>query len=147
MVQTLYNAFGQRQVATLFTQSNQYRVVLEVDRRLALSPDALERIHLQTGDGQAIPLSALATVSERAVPLAVNHLSQFPAVNLSFNLPPGGSLGEAIAAIDTAQRDIGMPPSVELRLQGAASAFQASLSNTLWLMPVSYTHLTLPTKA
>ncbi|AUA57680.1 Multidrug transporter MdtC [Achromobacter spanius] len=134
VVQALYNAFGQRQVATLFTQSNQYRVVLEVDRKLALSPDALERIHLQTEDGQAIPLSALATVSERAVPLAINHLSQFPAVNLSFNLPPGGSLGEAIAAIDTAKADIAMPPSVELRLQGAASAFQASLSNTLWLM-------------
>ncbi len=134
VVQALYNAFGQRQVATLFTQSNQYRVVLEVDRKLALSPDALERIHLQTEDGQAIPLSALATVSERAVPLAINHLSQFPAVNLSFNLPPGGSLGEAIAAIDAAKADIAMPPSVELRLQGAASAFQASLSNTLWLM-------------
>ncbi|WP_447989345.1 multidrug efflux RND transporter permease subunit [Achromobacter spanius] len=134
VVQALYNAFGQRQVATLFTQSNQYRVVLEVDRKLALSPDALERIHLQTEDGQAIPLSALATVSERAVPLAINHLSQFPAVNLSFNLPPGGSLGEAIAAIDAAEADIAMPPSVELRLQGAASAFQASLSNTLWLM-------------
>jgi multidrug efflux pump len=134
VVQALYNAFGQRQVATLFTQSNQYRVVLEVDRKLALSPDALERIHLQTEDGLAIPLSALATVSERAVPLAINHLSQFPAVNLSFNLPPGGSLGEAIAAIDAAKADIAMPPSVELRLQGAASAFQASLSNTLWLM-------------
>ncbi|WP_188589070.1 efflux RND transporter permease subunit, partial [Achromobacter denitrificans] len=134
VAQTLYNAFGQRQVATLFTQSNQYRVVLEVDRRLALSPDALERIHLQTEDGQAIPLSALATVSERAVPLAVNHLAQFPAVNLSFNLPPGGSLGEAIAAIESARQEIGMPESVELRLQGAASAFQASLSNTLWLM-------------
>ncbi|MDH0739731.1 multidrug efflux RND transporter permease subunit [Achromobacter spanius] len=134
VVQALYNAFGQRQVATLFTQSNQYRVVLEVDRKLALSPDALERIHLQTEDGQAIPLSALATVSERAVPLAINHLSQFPAVNLSFNLPPGGSLGEAIAAIDATKADIAMPPSVELRLQGAASAFQASLSNTLWLM-------------
>ncbi|MFF7056673.1 multidrug efflux RND transporter permease subunit [Achromobacter spanius] len=134
VVQALYNAFGQRQVATLFTQSNQYRVVLEVDRKLALSPEALERIHLQTEDGQAIPLSALATVSERAVPLAINHLSQFPAVNLSFNLPPGGSLGEAIAAIDAAKADIAMPPSVELRLQGAASAFQASLSNTLWLM-------------
>ena len=134
VVQALYNAFGQRQVATLFTQSNQYRVVLEVDRKLALSPAALERIHLQTEDGQAIPLSALATVSERAVSLAINHLSQFPAVNLSFNLPPGGSLGEAIAAIDAAKADIAMPPSVELRLQGAASAFQASLSNTLWLM-------------
>jgi multidrug efflux pump len=134
VAQTLYNAFGQRQVATLFTQSNQYRVVLEVDRKLALSPDALERIHLQSGDGHAIPLSALATVSERAVPLAVNHLSQFPAVNLSFNLPRGGSLGEAIAAIESARQEIGMPESVELRLQGAASAFQASLSNTLWLM-------------
>ncbi|MBD9379974.1 multidrug efflux RND transporter permease subunit [Achromobacter sp. ACM02] len=134
VAQTLYNAFGQRQVATLFTQSNQYRVVLEVDRKLALNPDALERIHLQTEDGQAIPLSALATVSERAAPLAVNHLSQFPAVNLSFNLPAGGSLGEAIAAIESARQEIGMPVSVELRLQGAAAAFQASLSNTLWLM-------------
>ncbi|AMG35040.1 multidrug efflux RND transporter permease subunit [Achromobacter xylosoxidans] len=134
VTQALYSAFGQRQVATLFTQSNQYRVVLEVDRRLAASPEALERIHLRTADGQPIPLSALATVSERAVPLAVNHLSQFPAVNFSFNLPPGGSLGAAIAAIEAARQDIAMPASVELRLQGAASAFQASLSNTLWLM-------------
>ncbi len=134
VTQALYSAFGQRQVATLFTQSNQYRVVLEVDRRLAASPEALERIHLKTADGQPIPLAALATVSERAVPLAVNHLSQFPAVNFSFNLPPGGSLGAAIAAIEAARQDIAMPPSVELRLQGAASAFQASLSNTLWLM-------------
>ena len=134
VTQALYSAFGQRQVATLFTQSNQYRVVLEVDRPLAASPEALERIHLRTADGQPIPLSALATVSERAVPLAVNHLSQFPAVNFSFNLPPGGSLGAAIAAIEAARQDIAMPASVELRLQGAASAFQASLSNTLWLM-------------
>ncbi|CUJ95263.1 Multidrug transporter MdtC [Achromobacter sp. 2789STDY5608615] len=134
VTQALYSAFGQRQVATLFTQSNQYRVVLEVDRRLAASPEALERIHLKTADGQPIPLAALATVSERAVPLAVNHLSQFPAVNFSFNLPPDGSLGAAIAAIEAARQDIAMPPSVELRLQGAASAFQASLSNTLWLM-------------
>ncbi|WP_238889497.1 multidrug efflux RND transporter permease subunit [Achromobacter insuavis] len=134
VTQALYSAFGQRQVATLFTQSNQYRVVLEVDRRLAASPEALERIHLRTADGQPIPLSALATVSERAVPLAVNHLSQFPAVNFSFNLPPGGSLGAAISTIEAARQDIAMPASVELRLQGAASAFQASLSNTLWLM-------------
>ncbi|MFY4257434.1 multidrug efflux RND transporter permease subunit [Achromobacter xylosoxidans] len=134
VAQALYNAFGQRQVSTLFTQSNQYRVVLEVDPRLAASPEALERIHLQTADGQPIPLAALATVSGRAVPLAVNHLSQFPAVNFSFNLPPGGSLGAAIAAIEAARQDIAMPPSVELRLQGAAAAFEASLSNTLWLM-------------
>ncbi|CUI34738.1 multidrug efflux RND transporter permease subunit [Achromobacter xylosoxidans] len=134
VAQALYNAFGQRQVATLFTQSNQYRVVLEVDPRLAASPEALERIHLKTADGQPIPLAALATVSERAVPLAVNHLSQFPAVNFSFNLPPGGSLGAAIAAIEAARQGIAMPASVELRLQGAAAAFEASLSNTLWLM-------------
>ncbi|WP_241049573.1 multidrug efflux RND transporter permease subunit [Achromobacter xylosoxidans] len=134
VAQALYSAFGQRQVATLFTQSNQYRVVLEVDRRLAASPEALERIHLKTEDGQPIPLAALATVSERAVPLAVNHLSQFPAVNFSFNLPPDGSLGAAIGAIEAARQDIAMPPSVELRLQGAAAAFEASLSNTLWLM-------------
>ncbi|CUI74582.1 multidrug efflux RND transporter permease subunit [Achromobacter xylosoxidans] len=134
VAQALYNAFGQRQVATLFTQSNQYRVVLEVEPRLAASPEALERIHLKTADGQPIPLAALATVSERAVPLAVNHLSQFPAVNFSFNLPPGGSLGASIAAIEAARQDIAMPPSVELRLQGAAAAFEASLSNTLWLM-------------
>ncbi|AHC47553.1 multidrug transporter subunit MdtC [Achromobacter xylosoxidans] len=134
VAQALYNAFGQRQVATLFTQSNQYRVVLEVDPRLAASPEALERIHLKTADGQPIPLAALATVSERAVPLAVNHLSQFPAVNFSFNLPPGGSLGASIAAIEAARQDIAMPASVELRLQGAAAAFEASLSNTLWLM-------------
>ncbi|GAB1833418.1 MdtB/MuxB family multidrug efflux RND transporter permease subunit [Achromobacter xylosoxidans] len=134
VAQALYNAFGQRQVATLFTQSNQYRVVLEVDPRLAAGPEALERIHLKTADGQPIPLAALATVSERAVPLAVNHLSQFPAVNFSFNLPPGGSLGASIAAIEAARQDIAMPPSVELRLQGAAAAFEASLSNTLWLM-------------
>ncbi|MFY1863751.1 multidrug efflux RND transporter permease subunit [Achromobacter xylosoxidans] len=134
VAQVLYNAFGQRQVATLFTQSNQYRVVLEVDPRLAASPEALERIHLKTADGQPIPLAALATVSERAVPLAVNHLSQFPAVNFSFNLPPGGSLGAAIAAIEAARQGIAMPASVELRLQGAAAAFEASLSNTLWLM-------------
>ncbi|MFY3934490.1 multidrug efflux RND transporter permease subunit [Achromobacter xylosoxidans] len=134
VAQALYNAFGQRQVATLFTQSNQYRVVLEVDPRLAASPEALERIHLKTADGQPIPLAALATVSERAAPLAVNHLSQFPAVNFSFNLPPGGSLGASIAAIEAARQDIAMPPSVELRLQGAAAAFEASLSNTLWLM-------------
>jgi len=134
VAQLLYSAFGQRQVATLFTQSNQYRVVLEVDRALAATPQALDRLHLQTADGRALPLSALATVSERAVPLSVNHLSQFPAVNLSFNLPPGGSLGAAIEAIENARAEIGMPASVELRLQGAAAAFQASLSNTLWLM-------------
>jgi len=134
VVQALYNAFGQRQIATLFTQSNQYRVVLEIDRALAADPQALERVHLQTAAGQPIPLSALATVVERAAPLSISHLGQFPAVNLSFNLQPGASLGEAVQAIEAARSAIAMPASVELRLQGAAAAFEASLSNTLWLM-------------
>ena len=134
IAQTLYSAFGQRQIATLFTQSNQYRVVLEVDRALAADPQALARIHLQSDAGRPIPLSELATVVERTTPLAVNHLGQFPAVNVSFNLPPGGSLGEAVAAVERAAAEIGMPAGVELRLRGAAAAFQASLSNTLWLV-------------
>ncbi len=134
VAQALYNAFGQRQVATLFTQSNQYRVVLEVDPQRAQGPEALERLYLRSANGAPVPLSALARVSERATPLVVTHLGQFPAVNLSFNLAPGASLGEAVAAIERARADIDMPPSVELRLQGAAAAFQASLGNTLWLM-------------
>ncbi|CAM4327773.1 Acriflavin resistance protein [Bordetella tumbae] len=137
IVQTLYSAFGQRQVATLFTQSNQYRVVLEVDPQHASDPAALDRIYVHSADGAAVPLAALATLSERAVPLAINHVGQFPAVNVSFNVPPGSSLSEATQVIQGARAAIGMPVSVELRLQGAAAAFQASLANTLWLMLAS----------
>ncbi|MCD0502835.1 multidrug efflux RND transporter permease subunit [Bordetella petrii] len=137
VVQALYSAFGQRQIATLFTQSNQYRVVLEVDPRHAADPTALERIYVRAEGGATVPLATLATVSERAVPLAINHVGQFPSVNVSFNLADGSSLSDATDAIMAARAAIGMPDSVELRLQGAAAAFQASLSNTLWLMLAS----------
>jgi len=137
IVQALYSAFGQRQIATLFTQSNQYRVVLEVDPRHAANPSALERLYVRAENGATVPLASLATVSERAVPLAINHVGQFPAVNVSFNLPAGGSLGDATQSIEHARGAIGMPASVELRLLGAAAAFHASLSNTLWLMLAS----------
>ncbi|QGB08828.1 multidrug efflux RND transporter permease subunit [Bordetella holmesii] len=132
--QALYNAFGQRQITTLFTQSNQYRVVMEVDRALAATPQALERIYLQTAAGQPIPLSALATVTQREAPLSLSRLGQFPSVNVSFNLASGASLGQAVQEIQDTRAGIGMPAGVELRMQGAAAAFQASLSNTLWLM-------------
>ncbi|KAF1699849.1 multidrug efflux RND transporter permease subunit [Pseudoxanthomonas suwonensis] len=130
----LYDAFGQRQVSTIFTHANQYRVVLEADPRFQLGPEAIGRIHVATADGRQTPLSGLARVETRPTPLQVSHLGQFPAVTFSFNLAPGASLGEAVAAIEQARADIGMPASVELRLQGAAQAFRNSLSSTLWLI-------------
>ena len=130
----LYDAFGQRQVSTIFTHANQYRVVLEADPRFQLGPDALGRIHVATADGGQTPLSGLARIETRPAALQVSHLGQFPAVTVSFNLARGASLGEAVAAIERARADIGMPASVELRLQGAAQAFRSSLSSTLWLI-------------
>ncbi|WP_028918530.1 multidrug efflux RND transporter permease subunit [Pseudoxanthomonas suwonensis] len=130
----LYDAFGQRQVSTIFTHANQYRVVLEADPRFQLGPEAIGRIHVATADGRQTPLSGLARVETRPTALQVSHLGQFPAVTVSFNLAPGASLGEAVAAIEKARETIGMPASVELRLQGAAQAFRNSLSSTLWLI-------------
>ncbi|WP_028916205.1 multidrug efflux RND transporter permease subunit [Pseudoxanthomonas sp. J35] len=130
----LYDAFGQRQVSTIFTHANQYRVVLEADPRFQLGPEAIGRIHVATADGRQTPLSGLARVETRPTALQVSHLGQFPAVTVSFNLAPGASLGEAVAAIERARETIGMPASVELRLQGAAQAFRNSLSSTLWLI-------------
>ena len=130
----LYDAFGQRQISTIFTHANQYRVVLEADPRHQLGPDDIGRIHVRTADGVQTPLSGLATISTRATALQRSHLGQFPAVTLSFNLGQGASLGEAIAAIEAARQEIGLPASVELKLQGAAAAFENSLSSTLWLI-------------
>ncbi len=130
----LYDAFGQRQVSTIFTHANQYRVVLEADPRFQLGPEAIGRIHVTTADGRQTPLAGLAKVETRPTALQVSHLGQFPAVTFSFNLAPGASLGEAVAAIEQAPAEIGMPASVELRLQGAAQAFRNSLSSTLWLI-------------
>jgi len=132
----LYDAFGQRIISTIFTQSNQYRVILESQPTEAHYSETLAGIYLPSStssDGQ-VPLSAIATFHERAAPLLVTHLGQFPATTVSFNLAPGASLGAAVKAIDQAKQDIGLPASFQLRYQGAALAFQASLSNELFLI-------------
>ncbi len=130
----LYSAFGQRQIATLFTQANQYRVVLEVDPSRGEGLGALETTYVPSRDGGPVLLSTVATVTQRPTPLLVNHQGQFPSATVSFNLAPGASLGDAVAAIERAQHETGMPLSVESRFQGAAEAFRSSLSNTLWLI-------------
>jgi HAE1 family hydrophobic/amphiphilic exporter-1/multidrug efflux pump len=125
---TLYDAFGQRQVATIFTQLDQFKIVLEVDPKFQLDGGALDRIYVATSSGQQIPLSAVAKVGSSVAPLAINHQGLFPAVTLSFNLAPGASLGEAVTAIKTAETRIGLPATVQTSFQGTAQAFQDSLS-------------------
>ncbi|HLJ63870.1 MAG TPA: efflux RND transporter permease subunit, partial [Stellaceae bacterium] len=132
----LYDAFGQRIVSTIFTQSNQYRVILEAARDQQASLASLNDLYLPSSlsaSGQ-VPLSALAKVSERDVPLQVNHLGQFPAVTVSFNLAPKASLGEAVNAIRAAEQEIGLPISFETSFEGAALAFQSSLANEALLI-------------
>jgi multidrug efflux pump len=132
----LYDAFGQRIVSTIFTQSNQYRVILEATPTLQHYTESLNSIYLpsSTAAGGQVPLSAIAKFHERPAPLLVTHLSQFPATTVSFNLAPGASLGAAVKAIQQAEKDIGLPASFQTRFQGAALAFQASLSNELFLI-------------
>jgi multidrug efflux pump len=130
----LYNAFGQRLVSTIFTQATQYRVVLEVKPEFRLGPAALDDIYVPGTGGAQIPLTSVATVSERAGALSISHLGQFPATTVSFNLAPGKSLGQAVDAIDQAQKDLAMPASVRANFQGAALAYRASLLNTLLLI-------------
>ncbi|PTB17215.1 multidrug transporter subunit MdtB [Trinickia symbiotica] len=132
----LYDAFGQRIVSTIFTQSNQYRVILEADPRMQHYTDALKSIYLpsSTAANGQVPLTAIAKFIERPAPLLISHLGQFPATTVSFNLAPGASLGAAVKAIEAAERDIGLPASFQTRFQGAALAFQASLSNELFLI-------------
>ena len=131
---TLYNAYGQRLISTVFTQSNQYRVVLEVKPEFRDSPAALNDLRVMSTNGTAIPLSNIATISERYAPLVVNRLGQFPAATVSFNLAEGAFLGDAVAAIEQVKQDIGLPISVQAHYQGATLAFSASLSGTLWLI-------------
>ncbi|MGE5522890.1 MAG: MdtB/MuxB family multidrug efflux RND transporter permease subunit [Rhodospirillaceae bacterium] len=130
----LYNAFGQRLVSTIFTQSSQYRVVLEVAPEFRRGPGALEEIFVASSSGQPVRLTTIARISERNGPLVLNRLGQFPAATVSFNLAPGVSLGHAMDAIHAVERELQMPPSVVIRPQGAALAFQASLDNTLLLI-------------
>ena len=172
----LYNAFGQRLVSTIFTQTNQYRVVLEVKPEFQLGPEALSQIYVPaTNSGSAtasagsvpttganasaalaapgagttssatssgvssqasmqVPLTAIARITEHASPLVVNHIGQFPAATISFNLAPGASLGDAVDAIQKTQAEIGLPASAQIQFQGAAAAFRGSLGNELWLI-------------
>jgi multidrug efflux pump len=130
----LYDAFGQRLISTIYTQANQYRVVLEAAPRYQMGPESLSQIHVATSDGQQVQLSTIARVEERHTPLVINHAGQFPAVTMSFNLAPGRSLGEAVAAIEAAQAEIGLPPSIQTHFQGAAEAFRSSLDSTLLLI-------------
>jgi hydrophobe/amphiphile efflux-1 (HAE1) family protein len=125
--QTLYSAFGQRQVATLYGAMNQYRVVLEVKPELQGTPDALGHIFVSTPRGEQVPLTAIARFSPAPASLSVNHQGQFPAVTLSFNLAPGASLGQALDAVRRAGQQIGMPASVQASFQGTAQAFIDSL--------------------
>ncbi len=130
----LYNAFGQRLISTIFTQTTQYRVVLEVKPEYQVGPAALDSIYISSTNGQQVRLSAVARVIEKPTPLVINHLGQFPSATISFNLAPGASLGPVVKAIRAAEKEIGMPLSVQTRFQGAALAFQASLDSTLLLI-------------
>ena len=126
---TLYDAFGQRQVSTIFTQLNQYHVVLEVGSQFRQNPDALKDIYVKSSNGTQVPLAAFTHLEQRQTALAVNHQGQFPVVTLSFNLAPNASLGDAVDAIHTIEREIHLPMSVHAGFQGTAKAFQASLVN------------------
>ncbi|MEO8847863.1 MAG: efflux RND transporter permease subunit, partial [Casimicrobiaceae bacterium] len=154
----LYNAFGQRLISTIFTQANQYRVVLELDPSMQHGPATLGDIYVPAqntavarsapvasgtqattsataaASNNQVPLSSVATIEERTSPLVINHIGQFPAATVSFNLAPGASLGEAVKAVRKAETALGVPLSVTTNFQGAALAFQASLDNTLLLI-------------
>ncbi|HVW19817.1 MAG TPA: MdtB/MuxB family multidrug efflux RND transporter permease subunit [Opitutaceae bacterium] len=130
----LYDAFGQRIVSTIFTESNQYRVILEADPALQRSPDSIGQIYVPSAGGGQVPLSSIAKIEVRNAPLLINHLSQFPANTISFNIPAKGSLGAAVKAIRQAEAELGMPENVVTSFQGAAASFESSLSNELFLI-------------
>ncbi len=130
----LYDAFGQRIVSTIFTQSNQYRVIIEADPATYASVDALNSIYVPSAGGGQVPLSAIAKVDVEKRPLLINHLAQFPATTVSFNLSEGTSLGAAVDAIDAAEQNVGTPESIHTTFQGAALAFRSNLTNELLLL-------------
>jgi multidrug efflux pump len=130
----LYDAFGQRQVSTMYRPLNQYHVVMEVAPQFQQTTEALQNIYLRSTSGTPIPLAAFTRFVPSNIPLAVNHQSQFPAVTISFNLAPGISLGQATQAIENVQASIGFPATIQASFQGTAQAFQESLSNEKWLI-------------
>jgi len=127
---TLYDAFGQRQVSTMFTELNQYRVVLETKPNFQQQPDDLSNLFLRSTAGGSVPLGSFTRVEQVTAPLSINHQGQFPVATVSFNLAPGAALGEAVRAVDQARVDLGLPASIQASFQGTAQSFQASLSNT-----------------
>jgi multidrug efflux pump len=131
---TLYDAFGQRQVSTMFTQLNQYHVVMEVPPQFQKSAESLKQIYVKSSTGMQVPLTSLARLEQRTTPLAINHQGQFPATTLSFNLGPGAALGDAVLAIQAAEREIGLPASIRATFQGTAAAYQNSQANESWLI-------------
>ena len=126
---TLYDAFGQRQVSTIFTQLNQYRVILEADPRFQLNPEALDKLYVKSSTGQVVPLSAIASLKRQTAPLTIVHQGQFPAVTLSFNLRPGASLGSAVETIQQTEKEIGLPETVVTTFSGSAAEFRSSLKS------------------
>lgn len=132
--EALYSAFGQRIVSTIFTETNQYRVILEALPDANATPASLGQVQLRTGSGSPTPLSAVATITERRAPLQITHVAQYPATTLGFDTAPGVSLGTSVDAVRQAAKDIGMPASVTMTFLGASGAYEASLSNQLWLI-------------
>jgi multidrug efflux pump len=130
----LYSAFGQRIVSTIFTETNQYRVILEARPEAQVTPQALGQVLLRSGSGDAVPLSAIARLVETRSPLQITHVAQYPATTVGFDPAPGVALGRAVDAVRTAARDIGLPGSVTLSFLGASGAYEASLTNQLWLI-------------
>lgn len=131
---TLYSAYGQRLISTIFTQSNQYRVVLEVEHAANNSPASLQQLRIPSSNGTQVPLSMLAEITEKPTPLAINHLDQFPVATISFNLAQGAALSDAVSSIERVKQELGLPLSIRTSYQGAALMYKASLSNTLWLI-------------
>ncbi|MGB8368837.1 MAG: multidrug efflux RND transporter permease subunit [Limisphaerales bacterium] len=130
----LYDAFGQRQISTLFTQLNQYHLILETLPEFQRNPSKLQDIYVRSAGGGAVPLSAFTHFESGAAPLAINHQGQFPSVTISFNLAPGAALGDATKAIEQTQEELGMPLSIQASFQGTAQSFKASLTNEPWLI-------------
>jgi len=130
----LYDAFGQRIISTIFTQSNQYRVILETAPAFKTGPEALNDIYLPTASGGQTPLSSIATIEQQQSPLVVNHVGQFPAATISFNLAKGASLGDAVNSIKKVEKQMDVPLSITTTFLGAADAYEKSLSNELWLI-------------
>jgi multidrug efflux pump len=132
--EALYSSFGQRIVSTIFTETNQYRVILEAQADANATPASLGMVQLRTSGGTPTPLSAVAAITERRAPLQITHVAQYPATTLGFDTAPGVALGKAVDSIRTAAKDIGLPAGVTLTFLGASGAYEASLTNQLWLI-------------